>query len=446
MSTKPIWVRATDRDKFTTSSFDRQNFLDITTIKGKTIQAVSEATDFRNIYSMLRQHEMSMQRGGKFGDFKLLCTSCNNGFTFRESGELHIVGTCVCPFRPPPAAETLQHPIYTRVEDAYAALVRHLFFSCNTSICATYGSPPPNWEGPIIRRSGTVYPRYCRELSGKYISITIKKVTRNKESKFAIINPPTNQIQVQHRLFGIQKHLSFPYPLIPPNEQHYTHLTIFTCMCCAEETNMVYYFNCSTEEPPCDFCMCFSCFNQFKNTRPNDKGFEYNFVVKHERKENNKCPGCRRQVSHYGPKNDISAPIQFTRYFLYHRPVNSIEEMNKLYPSFRQVEKICAEKASTYNEIRSIQLNLQQLHDELIGRLTRTTRRALLKQEKDLKRTINSLQDKLNHLEDTIPDFAKDKTARISVPLSLKPEIIEIDLEEKEDNAIELDSNREDFI
>ena len=531
-----IWERT--RGSYDPSSFSAENFLDPTTAAGVTLQATSEAKDYGHIVTMMKEYKMDYKRGGQYGQYKLWCSACKGGFEFRRYGVIENVRKCVCPFRHAPAPEVLGHPVYENVEDAYASVVRHLVLSCDTAICATQGSPPRDWGGTIIQRSGTVYPLYCRSVKGEYIVVAVKKRAKKGENKFLILDPPRNVAEVKARLFGRKEGLpaevtSIPFfiaapthgpigalhvlsaavfdveaqedatqaraleegaleegvtaaatdtetgtkrsvdpsdaiqvdpgqvnafPMqaqadvtqaddesnkvvaetdaqglkaaVPEADAQGPDVSLFTCGCCGEDVREVFYFNCSVDEHPhCDFCMCFACIEQFKNTRPNDKGFGHIFMVRFVRKESNKCPSCRRPVTHFGPKNQVFGRMQFAKYFLYDRPVESELEMEENYPSFVQVEETCRSKASTWDAIIALEANLQEVHDKLMEITTRAVRKELKTQEADLKARIERLQKKLNRLDNAIPDFAKDKTARVPIPPP-QPEVIEIDQED----------------
>lgn len=345
---------------------------------------------------------------------------------------------CVCPIRR--NVEDIQFPntFFDNVDNAKAAIVRHLVLELKVAVLEIRGTEPPGWSGSIYwtgsdgiakkrKRGRNCCLLFFRFLNERWLGIA---VTRHKEHYFRIENFPGTADVVSSAYecaasiddsTGIAV-ATKPVPVQKVVAEHSPEKTrhAFDCsLTCGQMATIHLCCTCSA-----DVGFCLSCFHRLYLLRGGIEGFDDQHYVQMSVINRNctlKCPCCRTETvtkySQMDNKDEVFL-IHFPVGWLWARPFFQRAEMTKHKTSFeRIIRPLHTKRLGLLFEIQSLECHIVEASDALENLVDGSSQ--FLQTESDIfdyKERQSLAKTQLAMIK--IPEWATDVTSCSDIPAS----------------------------
>lgn len=349
--------------------------------------------------------------------------------------------SCVCPINR--NADDVKFPgtVFDSVDNAKAAIVRHLVLKLKVPVLEIRSTEPPGWQGLIYWRGsdGTVKKRKRgRNCSILFFQLSNKRwlgiaVTRRKECYFHIENFPnaadmvssayecTTSIQ-QSTATGTKLTVAVAKPVqveevaakhSPGKTKH-----AFECsLSCGQMATIHLCCSCSA-----DVGFCLSCYHRLYLLRGGIEGFDDEHYVQMSvinRTRTLKCPCCRTEsVTKYSQMDnkDEEFLIHFPVGWLWARPFFQRAEMMKHEAAFeRIIRPLHTKRLALLFEVQSLECHIVEASEALETLVDGSLQFSQMESHIfDYKERQNVAKAKLSTIK--IPEWATDVTSCSDIP------------------------------
>jgi hypothetical protein len=349
--------------------------------------------------------------------------------------------SCVCPVNR--NADDMKFPdtVFDTVDNAKAAIVRHLVMKLKFPVLEIRSTEPPGWQGSIYWRGsdGTAKKRkrgrncsmlFFHLLNKRWLGIA---VTRRKKCYFHIENFPntadvissayecTASIQESSAIgTNLTAAVAKPAPVEEVAAKQSPEKTKHAFECSLSCGQMATIHLCCTCSADVGFCL--SCFHRLYLLRGGIEGFDDEHYVQMTVINQNrtlKCPCCRTEsVTKYTQMDnkDEEFPIHFPFGWLWARPFFQRAEMMKHEAAFeRIIRPLHTKRLALLFEVQSLECHIVEASEALEKLVDGSLQFSQIESDiLDFKESQNVAKAKLSTIK--IPKWATDVTSCSDIP------------------------------